>query len=123
VHAIDPAGYAFPRGVPESLAQDQSALHLLEQIERETQEQGIQIHSTVETEVVYERILQTAHDHNADLIVLDTRAVSRIGRTTGNGCPTLAGICSVTHSYSYGSTGSGFELRVEWSLEACARCD
>jgi nucleotide-binding universal stress UspA family protein len=81
VHAIDPAGYAFPEGIPESIADDQRALHVLEQIERQTQEQGIEIHSIVETEVIYERILQTVSDHHADLIVLDTRAISRIGRT------------------------------------------
>jgi nucleotide-binding universal stress UspA family protein len=81
VHAIDPAGYAFPEGMLESVANDQGALHILEQIEKEIKEQGIQIHSMVETELIYERILQTARDHHADLIVLDTRAIARIGRT------------------------------------------
>jgi nucleotide-binding universal stress UspA family protein len=79
VHAIDPAGYAFPKGVPESLADDQRALQVLEQIEKEIKEQGIQIHSILESEVIYERILETARDHHADLIVLDTRAIARIG--------------------------------------------
>ncbi len=79
VHAIDPAGYAFPEGIPESIADDQRALHVFEQIEKEIREQGIQIHSIVESEVIYERILQTARDHHADLIVLDTRAIARIG--------------------------------------------
>jgi nucleotide-binding universal stress UspA family protein len=79
VHAIDPAGYAFPEGIPESVADDQRALHVLEQIEKEIREQGIQIHSIVESEVIYERILETARDHHADLIVLDTRAITRIG--------------------------------------------
>ena len=81
VHAIDPAGYAFPGGVPESAVTDQQAFHVFEQIENEIREQGIQIHALVETEIIYERILQTARDHHADLIVLDTRAVSGIGRT------------------------------------------
>jgi nucleotide-binding universal stress UspA family protein len=81
VHAIDPAAYAFPEGIPESSAQDQRALHVLEQIEQEVQQQGIQIHSIVETDIIYERILQTSRDHQADLIVLDTRAIAKIGRT------------------------------------------
>lgn len=81
VHAIDPVGYAFPEGIPGSAMNDQGALHLIEHIEKEIQEQGIQIHSIVETGVIYERILQTARDHDADLIVLDTRAIARIGRT------------------------------------------
>ena len=79
VHAIDPAGYAFPEGIPESVADDQRALHVLEQIEKEIREQGIQMHSIVESDVIYERILQTARDHHADLIVIDTRAIARIG--------------------------------------------
>ena len=79
VHAIDPAGYAFPEGIPESVADDERALHVLKQIEKEIREQGIQIHSIVESEMIYERILQTARDHHADLIVLDTRAIARIG--------------------------------------------
>jgi len=79
VHAIDPAGYAFPEGIPESVADDQRALLVLEQIEKEIREQGIQMHSIVESDVIYERIFQTARDHHADLIVIDTRAIARIG--------------------------------------------
>jgi nucleotide-binding universal stress UspA family protein len=80
VHVIDPVSYAFPEGVPDSAAADQAARSELNRIEEETRRQGIPIHSVVETGVVYERILQTAFDHRADLIVLGTRAKTGIGR-------------------------------------------
>jgi nucleotide-binding universal stress UspA family protein len=80
VHAIDPAGYAFPEGMPESVASDQRASDALRQIEEEIRHQGIPTHSVVETGVIYERILQAAIYHQADLLVLGTRAVAKIGR-------------------------------------------
>lgn len=80
VHAIDPAGYAFPGGLPESTAADQCARESLRQIEEEIRHQGIPIHSVVETGVIYERILQAALDHQADLLVLGTRAIAKVGR-------------------------------------------
>jgi nucleotide-binding universal stress UspA family protein len=115
VHAVDPAGYAFPEGMPESLAEDQGALHLLEQIEREIREQGISIHSIMETEVIYERILQTAHDHNADLIVLDTRAVSKIGRTAlGTVARRLLAFAPCPILTAPPAAGSNFESSGRW---------
>jgi nucleotide-binding universal stress UspA family protein len=80
VHAIDPAGYAFPEGMPESTASDQNAREALKTIEEEISHQGIPIHSVVETGVIYERILQAAMDHRADLLVLGTRAIAQVGR-------------------------------------------
>ena len=80
VHAIDPAGYAFPEGLPESAAADQSARETVRRIEEEISHQGIPIHSVVETGVIYERILQAALDHHADLLVLGTRAIAKVGR-------------------------------------------
>jgi nucleotide-binding universal stress UspA family protein len=80
VHAIDPAGYAFPGGMPETATADQSAREALKQIEREISHQGIPIHSVVETGVIYERILEAASDHHADLLVLGTRAAAKVGR-------------------------------------------
>ena len=80
VHAIDPAGYAFPESMPESVASDQRARDALRQIEQEIRHQGIPTHSAVETGVIYERILQAALDHHADLLVLGTRAAAKIGR-------------------------------------------
>ena len=80
VHAIDPAGYAFPEGMPESIGSDQRARDALRQIEEEIRHQGIATHSVIETGVIYERILQAAVDHQADLLVLGTRAAAMIGR-------------------------------------------
>ena len=80
VHAIDPAGYAFPEGMPESVVRDQQARDALRQMEEEIRNQGIPTHSVVETGVIYERILQAALDHHADLLVLGTRAIAKIGR-------------------------------------------
>ena len=80
VHAIDPVGYAFPEGIPESVLSDQRACSALRQIEEGIRHQGIPTHSVVETGVIYERILQAALDHHADLLVLGTRAAAKIGR-------------------------------------------
>ena len=79
VHAIDPAGYAFPEGMPEPVASDQRARDALRQIEEEIRCHGIETHSVVETGVIYERILQAAIDHQADLLVLGTRAAAKFG--------------------------------------------
>ena len=80
VHVIDPVSYAFPEGAPNSATADQAARDELKKIEEETRRQGIPIHSVVETGVVYERILQAMRDHNADLLVVGTRAKTGIGR-------------------------------------------
>jgi nucleotide-binding universal stress UspA family protein len=80
VHAIDPAGYAFPEGMPEPAGADQNAHETLKQIEREISHQGIPIHSVIETGMIYDRILEAALDHQADLLVLGTRAVAKVGR-------------------------------------------
>lgn len=80
VHVIDPVGYAFPEGAPKSPKLDQAAREELQRFEEETRRQGIAIHSLVETGVVYERILQAVRDHNADLLVVGTRAKTVIGR-------------------------------------------
>jgi nucleotide-binding universal stress UspA family protein len=80
VHAIDPAGYAFPGELPEGLAKDKDVREALRVIEEETREQGIPVHSVVETGVIYERILQAVADHHADLLVLGTRVAAKVGR-------------------------------------------
>lgn len=79
VYAIDPAGYAFPEGLPDSAAGDEGASEILGRIEEEIRQQGIPVHSVVETGIVYERILQAVHDHQADLLVLGTRAAKKVG--------------------------------------------
>ena len=80
VHVIDPVGYAFPEEAPEFAAADQAARDELRSIEDETRREGIAVHSVMATGVIYERILQTALDHDADLLVLGTRARTGIGR-------------------------------------------
>jgi nucleotide-binding universal stress UspA family protein len=48
--------------------------------ESPTMNQGILTQSVVETGVIYDCILQAAIDHQADLLVLGTRAAAKIGR-------------------------------------------
>lgn len=80
IYAIDPAGYAFPDGLPEFAVNDQGAREVLKTIEEEIRQQGIEAHSVVETGVICERILQAVLDNRADLLVLGTRAAAQVGR-------------------------------------------
>ncbi len=80
VHVIDPVGYAFPEGAPNYIDRDAAAREELKRIESEVREQGIPVHSRVETGIVCERILLSLHDHRAALLVLGTRAVTGAGR-------------------------------------------
>jgi nucleotide-binding universal stress UspA family protein len=80
VYVIDPVAYAFPTGGPDFVAADEAAREELHRIEAETRHEGIAIHSIVGTGVIYERILKTTLDHQADLLVLGTRAKTDIGR-------------------------------------------
>lgn len=80
VHVIDPVGYAFPSGAPESLAEDQAARDELKRIEEDIRRQRIPIHSVLGSGVICERILQAVSDHHADLLVLGTRAKTEAGR-------------------------------------------
>jgi nucleotide-binding universal stress UspA family protein len=80
VYAIDPAGYAFPDGLPEFAVNDQGAREVLKTIEEEIRQQGIEAHSVVETGIICERILQAVLDNHADLLVLGTRATAKVGR-------------------------------------------
>ena len=80
VHVIDPLGYAFPEGAPLFLAANQAATAELKKIEEETMALGVPVHSVIESGSVCDRILQTMKDHNADLLVLGTRARTEAGR-------------------------------------------
>ena len=80
VHVIDPVGYAFPDGAPEFAVADKAARDELRRIEAEIRDEGIQIHSVVETGVICERIVQAVRDHHADLLVVGTGAKSKLGR-------------------------------------------
>lgn len=80
VHVIDPVGYAFPAGTPDSLAADQAARDEVKRIEEDTRRRGITVHSVIESGVICECIVQSLLDHRADLLVLGTRAKSEAGR-------------------------------------------
>lgn len=80
IHVIDPVGYAFPTGAPDEVEHDKLARAELARIEAEVKEQGIAVHSRVETGVVCERILLSLRDHKAALLVLGTKAITGAGR-------------------------------------------
>jgi len=80
IHVIDPVGYAFPEGAPPAVDRDKAAREELARIEGEVRQQGIAVHSRVETGIVCERILLSLRDHKAALLVIGTKAVSRAGR-------------------------------------------
>lgn len=80
VHVVDPVGYAFPGGAPESFGTDQAARDELTKIEEDIRRRGIPVHSVLVSGVICERILQAVSDHHADLLVLGTRARTEAGR-------------------------------------------
>jgi nucleotide-binding universal stress UspA family protein len=79
-HVIDPVGYAFASGVPITLGKDKAAVEEIRRMEEETRQRGIAVHSRVETGVICDRILQSAVDARADLLILGTRASTGAGR-------------------------------------------
>ena len=80
IHVIDPVGYAFPEGVPPQIGRDSAARAELARIEAEIRQQGVPVHSRVETGIVCERILLSLRDHKAALLVLGTKAITGAGR-------------------------------------------
>jgi nucleotide-binding universal stress UspA family protein len=80
MHVIDPLGYAFPHGASTAIASDPSARTEMALIEIELIRQGIAVHSVVESGSICERILQAVRDHQADLLVIGTKAGSNAGR-------------------------------------------
>jgi nucleotide-binding universal stress UspA family protein len=80
IHVIDPVGYAFPEGVPPQIGRDTAARSELARIEAEIRQQGVPVHSRVETGIVCERILLSLRDHKAALLVLGTKAITGAGR-------------------------------------------
>jgi len=80
VHVIDPVCYAFPNGAPPSVDHDAAAHEELTRIETEVRQQGIPVHSKIETGIVCERILLSLRDHKAALLVLGTKAITGAGR-------------------------------------------
>jgi len=80
VHVIDPVSYAFPAGATPDVSRDKAAREELARIEAEVRQQGIPVHSRVETGLVCERILLSLRDHKAALLVLGTKAITGAGR-------------------------------------------
>jgi nucleotide-binding universal stress UspA family protein len=80
MHVIDPLAYAFPEGAPGMLTANQAARAELSKLEEEARQHGIPVHSVLESGVVYERILQSLQDHDADLLILGTRGKTEAGR-------------------------------------------
>lgn len=80
IHVIDPVGYAFPEGAPKAVERDKAAREELARIEAEVRQQGVPVHSRVETGLVCERILLSLRDHKAALLVLGTKAITGAGR-------------------------------------------
>jgi nucleotide-binding universal stress UspA family protein len=80
VHVIDPLAYAFPNGAPSPLSANSAAAAELKRIEEETRALGIPVHSVIESGIVCERILRVVREHNAELLLLGTRAKSEAGR-------------------------------------------
>lgn len=79
-HVIDPVGYAFASGVPDSLGRNQAAIDEIHRMEEETRSKGIPVHSQVQTGVICDRILQSVMDVHGDLLILGTRAKTDAGR-------------------------------------------
>lgn len=79
-YVIDPVGYAFASGVPDSLGKDSAAIEEIRRIEEEIRRKGITVHSVVQTGVICDRILQSVSDAHADLLILGTRAATSAGR-------------------------------------------
>jgi nucleotide-binding universal stress UspA family protein len=83
IHVIDPMAYAFPNGAPTFPASKntlEDAREELARIEDDARNQGITVHSVLESGVVCERILASARKHHADLLVLGTRSQTEAGR-------------------------------------------
>ena len=70
VHVMDPL----------HLAENQAAAAELKKIEEESSAFGIPVHSVIERGVVCDRIWLAVRDHNADLLILGTRARTETGR-------------------------------------------
>ncbi|MEI9969961.1 MAG: universal stress protein [Terracidiphilus sp.] len=121
VEACDRARYRSSRlrlskGIPESAADYQQVRDALKQIEAEIRDQGILAHSVVETGVIFERILQTAIDNQADLLVLGTRAVAKFGRAAlGTVARTAAGRSPFPILTVPPASNSTFESAGDWN--------
>jgi nucleotide-binding universal stress UspA family protein len=80
-HALDPVAYAYSQGEPEAIMRDKAAHEEVSRIENEARQHGIPVHSSSESGIVCDRILQSLIDNHADLLVLGTKAKTKAGRT------------------------------------------
>lgn len=106
VPVVDTVSYAFPSREPEEMKANQLAGEEVKRIEANTLRKAIPVHSIVEAGIIRERILQSAQDHHADLLVLGTHAKTQAGRVAFGivirqmiakaTCPILA-VASGTH--------------------------
>jgi nucleotide-binding universal stress UspA family protein len=80
VHVVDPAGYAFTGNAPELETASTQAKGELKKIEYETKMRGISVHSVIQRGVICTNILDEVKAHNADLLVLGTRAKFELGK-------------------------------------------
>jgi nucleotide-binding universal stress UspA family protein len=85
VHVIDPVDYVFPTGLPVSVAEDRAtraARVELKKIEEDIGRRRIPVHSVLGHGAIGEGILQAVSDHQADLLVIGTRARTEAGRVS-----------------------------------------
>jgi len=80
LYVIDPVGYAFPNGSREFVKTNTEASDELKRIEDEIGRSGIAVRSVVESGAVCDRILHAIKEHNADLLILGTKAKTNAGR-------------------------------------------
>lgn len=78
-HIIDPVGFAYSGGEPESIRNDKVAHEEVLRIENETRSRGIPVHSASESELIRDRILESVRNNHADLLVLGTKAKTEAG--------------------------------------------
>jgi nucleotide-binding universal stress UspA family protein len=81
LHLIDPINYAFPSGDQRFLEAHAEARNELKRIEEDIRLCGMIIDSVVESGVICDCILQAVEDHQADLLILGTKANTGTGRT------------------------------------------
>ncbi len=132
-HVIDPASYAFPTGLPASLALDMEAREEIQRMEEATRRQGIPVHSQVQTGMICERILQSVKEMHADLLILGTRAKGYAGRTalgtvarqvlTRTPCPVLTVSREMTEHLPHSGCWQRVLIAIDFSVASLEALD
>ena len=81
LHVIDPIHYACPGRDQRFMEAHAEARNELKRIEKDIRLRGITVHSAVESGMICNCILQSVEDHEADLLILGTKANTGAGRT------------------------------------------